>query len=58
MSNMFEVIGSIFSKPQPKRREMCPLEATYQISRMQTLPGVKVDINIKPQLKDCARKVD
>lgn len=58
MSNIFEVVGSLFSKPQPKRSGMCPLQIVYEISRMQTLPGVKVDINIKPQLKEHARKVD
>lgn len=55
---MFEVIGSLFNKPQPKRREMCPLQAIYEISRMQAMPGVKIEVNIKPQLKDHARKVD
>jgi hypothetical protein len=58
MRNIFEVAGSLFSKPQPKRSGMCHLQIIYEISRMQTLPGVKVDINIKPQLKDCVRKVD
>ena len=58
MGNMFEVIGSLFNKPQPKRSGMCPLQIIHEISRMQALPGVKVDINIKSQLKDYARKVD